>query len=744
MNLDDVLYALFRHKWLIFFFTLLGIGAAAYLYLTRPMTYRSEARLIVRYVRDSKTMDASPNSAQVSSPDSRGENILNNEVEILTSFDLARQVAELVGAEKILGSASGSTNPVAAAVAVQKGLVVEIPRKSNSIRLAFEHTDPETAQTILRHAIDLYRRKHAEVHRALGFADEFLNRQTDELRTRLAQTEDELRKLKTKAGIFSVEESKKAIADQLSKIQQELLGADAELAQRRTALEILRPRSTSGSTNPAPIAATNPSPAIAEAPPDPETIKHYSSINTRLESFRQRELDLLSQFSDENTLVKDIRIRIAEAEKLKKQLEENNPRLLEIARPASQRALDMLGVNGAPNTAYDLELMASSVAALEAKVAVLKAYMDKVKAEAATIDASESQIVELERQKSLQEANYRYFAANLEQARIDEALGTGNLPNISVVQEASPPFKDGKNTLKMIGMVLAGGFGAGLVLAGLLEFFVDRTIRKPAQIVSDLRTPLFLTVPVLKLNGRAAMRQLKKGSNGKPKEGAPEPETAESKTLPVKAVHDPMGIYSEALRDRLMLYFQINGLTHRPKLVGVTGCSRRAGVTTFAAGLASSLSETGDGNVLLVDMNSRHGAGVHPFYRGEALCGLNQALERETRSAAMVQENLYVVTTQSGNGSKVGLVPKKFANMVPLLQATDYDYIIFDLPPVTQTSPTSKLAGLLDMTVMVLESERSHLDAAKRAVALLSECKAKVSVVLNKHKTYGPHRIPDE
>ncbi|HRZ92561.1 MAG TPA: Wzz/FepE/Etk N-terminal domain-containing protein, partial [Candidatus Paceibacterota bacterium] len=85
MTLDDVLYALFRHKWLIFFFTLLGIGAAAYLFLTRPMTYRSEARLLVRYVRDSKTMDASPNSAQVSSPDSRGENILNNEVEILTS-----------------------------------------------------------------------------------------------------------------------------------------------------------------------------------------------------------------------------------------------------------------------------------------------------------------------------------------------------------------------------------------------------------------------------------------------------------------------------------------------------------------------------------------------------------------------------------------------------------------------------------------------------------------------------------
>ena len=42
--------------------------------------------------------------------------------------------------------------------------------------------------------------------------------------------------------------------------------------------------------------------------------------------------------------------------------------------------------------------------------------------------------------------------------------------------------------------------------------------------------------------------------------------------------------YFEALRDRLVTYFDVNGLKHHPKLVAVTGCAKGAGVTTIAAG----------------------------------------------------------------------------------------------------------------------------------------------------------------
>src|SRR5262249_49618092 len=120
--------------------------------------------------------------------------------------------------------------------------------------------------------------------------------------------------------------------------------------------------------------------------------------------------------------------------------------------------------------------------------------------------------------------------------------------------------------------------------------------------------------------------------------------------------------FYEALRDRLILFFELRNLTHKPKLVAVTSCAGNAGVSSTAAGLAAALSETGDGNVLLVDMNL-HGA-AHEFYKGRLGCGLDDALENDKRSHALVQDNLYVVS-ESSNGDKLPRVlPKRFKHLV--------------------------------------------------------------------------------
>ena len=45
--------------------------------------------------------------------------------------------------------------------------------------------------------------------------------------------------------------------------------------------------------------------------------------------------------------------------------------------------------------------------------------------------------------------------------------------------------------------------------------------------------------------------------------------------------------------------------------------------------------------------------------------------------------------------------------VAPGLKASDYDYIIFDMPPGTQTSPTPRLARYMDLALLVLESEKT-------------------------------------
>ncbi|HWY76826.1 MAG TPA: hypothetical protein VN281_14480, partial [Verrucomicrobiae bacterium] len=197
------------------------------------------------------------------------------------------------------------------------------------------------------------------------------------------------------------------------------------------------------------------------------------------------------------------------------------------------------------------------------------------------------------------------------------------------------------------------------------------------------------------------------------------------------------------LRDRLIVNFEIRNLLHKPKLVAVTSCNKGAGVSTIAAGLAASLSETGDGNVLLVDMNAEQGM-AQQFYKGRPGCALDDALESETMNNALIEGNLYVASERLDGDTLPRVLPRRFASLMPKLKASDYDYIIFDMPPVSQTSMTPRLAGLMDMVLLVIESEKTNVDVVKRANALLAESRANVSAVLNKTRTYIPPKLHQE
>jgi len=155
------------------------------------------------------------------------------------------------------------------------------------------------------------------------------------------------------------------------------------------------------------------------------------------------------------------------------------------------------------------------------------------------------------------------------------------------------------------------------------------------------------------------------------------------------------------------------------------------------------MSETGDGKVLLVDMNLQEGE-THQYQNGNYSCGLDDFLENGMRTLPMVQDNLYVVKGATNGEKPPRLLPKRFIQLVPELKASDYDYIIFDMPPVSQISVTPSLARFMDMVLVVVESEKTDRDVLKRAMSLLGGSKANVGVILNKGRTYVPHRLQQE
>jgi uncharacterized protein involved in exopolysaccharide biosynthesis/Mrp family chromosome partitioning ATPase len=738
MSIGDVYFILFRQKWMILTFFMAGIlGAVVLLFVVKPPQYQSEAIFFIRYVMEGKSLSPPGDESNTRPLDQQRDSIINTEIATLHSLDLAKEVAQAVTPEKILAKVGGRSDINRAAFMVRNGLTVEPISESSAIRITYQNSDPALVQPILSEFIDAYLTKHVQLHQGLGVPNKFLTNETARLRAELVQTDDELRKIKNAAGVISVEETQKAYAQQISSIRQALFDAEAQLSGSQAILEQL---TKSSGVKPE---ATNDD--LATDLPS-EQVDKYKRVCALLTFLKEKEQNYQTQqgFTAENVLVKQIREQIGQNEALKKSLEEKYPKLSVLdVFPLSP----IVGQQG--EVSIDLITEAEQVTALKAKIRVLNLQMNQVWTEATNFDKVRTTISGLEQKQEVEEANLKYYMSNLEETRIDEALGADRAANISIIQAPSPPVKGwSKPFKKKVAMVAAGGVFGGLALAFLIELLLDRSIKRPTDIETKLRLPLLISIPDITKNGHRPL-----ASNTSPLR-LKDAESSERKAAGRAAPHPEAGVdagnrrhplrrFYEGLRDRLIVYFEVNNLTHKPKLVGVTSCAKGAGVSSIATGLAVSLSETGEGNVLLVDMNIEGGEAQH-FHKGKPNCGLGPALETETKENALVKENLYVATEPMRSEELPQVLPKRFASLISKIRHSDYDYIIFDMPPVSETTITFRSARLMDMLLIVIEAEKTNQEVVKRVISLLAESKVNVSTVLNKTQTYVPRRLHQE
>ena len=211
----------------------IGICAAAAVYLLYVRVYESQAKLLVRYVVDTSAIDNVDSRATIG-PSS--ENLINSEVEILTSWDLAMQVANAVGAERLLPSSEGAADISKAARNIRLGLTVTALKGTNIILVSYRNTDPQLATLVLNELISRYFTKHLEVHRSAD-AFNFVTQQSDQVRAHLNQTEEELKRLKDKAGITSLTESTTILNAELAKTREALNAAETEHAEQQAIVQ---------------------------------------------------------------------------------------------------------------------------------------------------------------------------------------------------------------------------------------------------------------------------------------------------------------------------------------------------------------------------------------------------------------------------------------------------------------------------------------------------------------------------
>ncbi len=735
LAITDVYFVLFRRKWLVFAGVVFGVLAAAGLWKMKQPLFKSEAKLLVKYVVDTPVLVVPGSEVKFQSPDESGAGIMNSEIEILKSVDILQQVAKVVGPGSILPKGADPGDVDRAAGMIDRKLRVVPLQRSKIILLEFQHPDSEVAHRVLQEVIDAYLRKHDEIHRTLGISDVTLLQRREELRTNHVAIVWRLKELKDSAGVHSLEEAKNAKIKLENSILTELFSTDGELAQRRASLTALQQNATSGQPQPAPTSEVVP----------PERIDEYRTLSEQI-TFLNRRLAELSGLTAASPQVGTNQIKLQEARARKTMLESNWPGLLRLA--VSTPALPLAILPSTPPT-MDPSRLGVEVKALESKTVTLSNQLAMTREELKKIDTVESEAADLERRRAAVEKEQAFIEQSISQSKFNATLGDRQNTSISKIQAPSPPYRDFAQLYKKMIMAVMGGLIGGLVLAFIVELVLDRTLKRPKDIEGLLQVPLFLSIPVLRLRSlmlpgagsrKAASSEIAK-QNPVSGKGADLP--AQPVTVSPPQMEHEMKPYHDALRDRLVTYFDVRDMTHKPKLIAVTGCADGSGVSSVATGLAASLSETGDGNVLLVDMRGQKGA-AHAFLNGKPACTLAEALENETRTGALVHENLYVVSAGSVDQKLQRIIPQQFSQFVPKLKASDYDYIIFDMPPIGQTSITTKVARFMDMVLMVIESEKTDRDVAKRASSLLAESKASVAAVLNKRRRYVPAWLHQE
>lgn len=712
MGVGDILYALFRYKFLLLGSIALGLLVAAAIWLVRPPTYESTAKIYIPYVITLPSVNPKDGATDITPTMMGADTVINTEVEMLRSFDTALEVAKRIGPEKVLARYGGKTNLVGAAAVIASGIHVAPPR-AMYLSVTLSHRDPDLVQALLENLVTAYMHRHRGLR--LGDTSNYVE-QAEMAAKKISAIDVQLKELRTSAGVPNIAERQQSIAKQYEELQGQMLHAQTELARMRASVgQHDRKAMMEGMAVPLPA----------------EAITRYSELLAHIDDNKQRRqrVMLTDELTTNHPTVLRIDVRLQEFARLKLELEQQYPTLTNYTETVPRRTAAT--TNAAPRMTLEMEL--AEIQRLARVFEADQVVVSNLTHEAFRLMELEPKVAELERMREAAERDYAFYRASIEKSQTDEK-GGGAIANMQKMESPTPPKLDRKKVIKLLGVGFAGCVGLGFGIAIVLELFLDRSIRRPSQIARALRLPVMLTIPDIR---RKPSHIFFGRRNNSLKMMRPDKYAEQVNAIATWNPDNKMQTQIEGLRERVITYFDARDINHKPKLVGLTSATPGAGVSTLANGLAAALSRTESGSVLLVDWNAGPGK-TYSFYKGKAGYGPSVAMEAETAESSddLVASGKSLSLTKLGKESKAeeleGMLPPDFDDYMPKLKAEAYDYIVFDMTTISPASTTPRMAGRMDLMLFVIESEKTKDYEARYACGLMRESRANVVAILNK------------
>ena len=350
------------------------------------------------------------------------------------------------------------------------GVDVHAIPKSSVVTVACSAETPELARDLNEALINQYLEQHLAMHRNRG-SEEFFSEQSDVLRSRLSETERELRELKDASGIITIEGKRGQLQQQLDQVEQERLRVSAELAAAQAHASSLAD-------------------LLKQVPSRVSTLETTGLPNMARDNMRQELFRLEIELQD--LLARKTEVH-PEVVSTKKQIKDARSILEEAPDNRSQTATD---VNSTHQTlSYDWMRQQALQASYQRELDELNQQRDAIVSQISGVNMQQMQVNDLERKAALLDASYKTYVEKLEQARIASELHNDRISNVHVVQQpsmSSRPASPNKPLL-MIAAILLGAIGAYLIVA--ISEALDQHLHSPEDVEEELGIPVFATLP---------------------------------------------------------------------------------------------------------------------------------------------------------------------------------------------------------------------------------------------------------
>jgi len=445
----------------------LGVGAAICALgliaaLVAPRAYTARTELIVRMGEEYVYQPTAGGAGAGATPDMQA--VVNAEMRLLGSGAVVRAAVEHVGLARLypaIANAPGADARKLAAAerAFAEHLRIETAPQTPSIGVAFEHPNPEVAAQALNALVDQYLEHRRNV--LVGGEFEALSEESADLSTRAGAATGALAAFLTEHEIGDFESELAALAARAGDIETQLLDAQARRREAEARAGALRSRFQA----------------------EPEQIELYSESDARRELVQaqlERE-QLLSRYQEDAMPVREVDRRIAQLELF---LAGGDP-------PSITRR----GANPVrQDIASQLYAIEAEARAQRGRETALTQQRGEVRDRLREMQALEPRFRQLQRDRSILEANAQAFATRAEDARARSQMLGRATDNITPVERAAVPSQ-GKSLrwpIMIVTLLLAGIIS---IAAGLSRGLLRRSFPTPSSAARALEVPVLAVVP---------------------------------------------------------------------------------------------------------------------------------------------------------------------------------------------------------------------------------------------------------